>query len=296
MTAPETSSALWREVLADENPWRRGRTFLILIGAITFLFQAFTLGYGIILGAIQFVLVQATGALIFWLQFYFIWIGVHWVRWLTGAWNALFGFALLIWAFRDGNTVAGITGAYLLMIGCYIGVAPSVYFFAQRQKEKKRTLESLLVAGVFVLLLGSVFAGVLGLAGYKAALEREAREFAGTAFRRIFAQHDTYFLLEHVSDRVLNQPHGRDLLTRFLQDATLRAGDVRDIEATEGSVRFWYSFPFDLASEGQMVTHARSERGSNIGMQLVLIEAHGDWKIQYVRWYPDYDRRPAAPR
>ena len=23
-------------------------------------------------------------ALLFWLQFYFIWIGVHWVRWLNG--------------------------------------------------------------------------------------------------------------------------------------------------------------------------------------------------------------------
>src|ERR1041385_6712582 len=186
VTAPD-NSALWREVLAEEEPWRRGRTFLILVACITFLFQALLLGYGIITGAIEFVLVNALSSLIFWLQFYFIWIGVHWVRWLQGGWSALFGFALLIWALRDHAPILALLGAYSLMVGCYLGLAPSVYFFAKRQKEKVRWTESLAVAGVFVLLLGSVYAGVLGLAGYKAALEREAREFADTAFQRVFA-------------------------------------------------------------------------------------------------------------
>jgi len=295
VTAPD-KSVLWREVLADEEPWRRGRTFLILIGCVTFLFQALALGYGIITGLIEFVLVHALAGLIFWLQFYFIWIGVHWVRWLNGGWNAFCGFALLIWALRDRAPVPAVLGAYLLMIGCYMGFAPSVYFFAKRQKEKVRWTESLAIAGVFVLLLGSVYAGVLGLAGHKAVLEREAREFASTAFRRIFAQHDTYYLLDHVSDQVLSQPDGRERLTMFLQSATIHAGDVSDIEPAVGSVRFWYSFPFDLASDAQMRTHARAERGSNIALQLVLIEAHGDWKIQYVGWSPDYDRRAVSPR
>jgi len=295
VTTPERS-VLWREVLAEEEPWRRGRTFLILIACVTFLFQALVLGYGIITGLIELVLVHALASLIFWLQFYFIWIGVHWVRWLNGAWNAFCGFALLIWALRDRAPVLAALGAYLLMIGVYLGFAPSVYFFAKRQKAKVRWMESLAIAGVFLLLLGSVYAGVLGLAGYKAALEREAREFAGTAFRRIFAQHDTYYLLDHVSDQVLNQPNGRERLTMFLQSATMQAGDVSDIEPAVGSVRFWYSFPFDLASDAQMKTHARAERGSNIALQLVLIEAHGDWKIQYVGWSPDYDRRAVSPR
>ncbi|HZE57105.1 MAG TPA: hypothetical protein VE031_04570 [Chthoniobacterales bacterium] len=294
MTAPD-NSVLWREVLAEEEPWRRGRLFLILIACVTFLFQALVLGYGIITGLIEFVLVHALASVIFWLQFYLIWIGIHWLRWLNGGWNALCGFALLIWALRDRAPVPAVLGAYLLMIGCYMGFAPSVYFFAKRQKEKVRWMESLAIAGVFLLLLGAVYAGVLGLAGYKAGLERQAREFANTAFRRLFAQHDTYYLLDHVTDQVLSEPHGRDRLTRFLQGTTMQAGDVRDIEPAVGSVRFWYSFPFDLASEAQMTTHARAERGSNIGMQLVLIEAHGDWKIQYVRWYPDYDRRSASP-
>jgi len=295
VTAPD-SSALWREVLVDEVPWRRGRTFLILIACVTFLLQALTLGYGIITGLIEFVLVHALGSLIFWLQFYFIWIGVHWVRWLNGAWTAFCGFALLIWALRDRATAPALLGAYLLMIGCYMGFAPSVYFFAKRQKEKVRWTESLAIAGVFLLLLGSVSAGVLGLKGYRAGLEREAREFADTAFRRVFAQHDTYYLLDRVTDQVLNQPSGRERVTRFLQAATMQVGDVRDIEPAAGSVRFWYSFPFDLASEAQMKAHARAERGSNIQLQLILLEAHGDWKIQYVGWYPDYDRPPSPQR
>jgi hypothetical protein len=282
---------LWREVvIGDTEPWRRGRLFLILLGAFTLLLQGLGVASLIIIGSIELVPIQGIFALLFWLQFYFIWIGVHWVRWLNGGWSALYGFALIIWGFRDGSVIAGALGLYSFVAGCYLAFAPSVYFFAKHQKATVRRMESLGVAAVFVVLLGSLGAGVFGLMAYKAGLEREAREFAGSAFRRIFTEHDTAFLLEHASDRLVSAAGDRAALTKFLQDATMRAGDVHEIEQPMGSLRFWYSFPLHLSSEGPMTAAGKGDR-QRIRMQLLIGDASGDWQIHGIRWYPDYSSR-----
>jgi hypothetical protein len=286
---------LWKEVVVgDTEPWRRGRVFLILLASIALLLQGLAVASIIITGAIEMLLVQGVFALIFWLQFYFIWIGIHWVRWLTGGWSALYGFALIIWGFRDGSAIVGGIGLYSFVMGCYLAFAPSVYFFAKRQRETIRGMESFAIALVFLVLLGSLVAGVVGLVGYKANLEREAREFADTAFRRIFADHDTEFFLEHASDRLLAVAGDPAGLTRFLQEATIRAGDVHEIERPVGSLRFWYSLPFHLGSEGSMATVGVGTR-SRIRMQLILGEAGGDWQIHSIRWYPDYSPAIRSP-
>ena len=209
MKNPGEPEPLWREVVGDTEPWRRGRLFLILLAILTFCLQCLSFWGLVLAGDIQRMLGLGIFVLLFWLQFYFIWIGVHWVRWLNGGWSALWGFALLIWGFRDGSPLALVVGVYSLVVGCYLGFAPSVYFFAKRQRESVRWMESLVVAAVFLLLLGSLGAGVLGLIGYKARLEQEARRFADSAFTRIFADHDTYFLLDNSSDRLLAAPGGR---------------------------------------------------------------------------------------
>src|ERR1700730_17068627 len=112
---------LWRHVVWDTEPCPRGRFFLILLAVLTFCFQGLALGSGILAGNIEQVLVLSIFALIFWLQYYFIWIGVHWVRWLNGAWNALAGFTFVIWGFRDGATIAIVLGIYLFCVGAYLG-------------------------------------------------------------------------------------------------------------------------------------------------------------------------------
>jgi hypothetical protein len=287
MTAPETT-ALWREVvIGDTEPWRRGRLFLVAVAILSLLSQGFVLLSGIIAGYIEFVLVQGIVSLLFWFQFYFIWIGIHWVRWFNGGLNALYGFALLIWGFRDGNTISGIIGLYSLVVGCYMAFAPSVYFFAKRQRETVRRGEALAIALVFLVLLGTLFAGIFGLVGYRAALEREARDFADIAFRRIFTDHDTQFLIEHASDRLLKNPGGRAELTRFLQGATMGAGDVHDVQAPAGSLRFRYSFPLQLTTEGPMMSVGMGRR-SRIRMMLIVGDANGAWQIHEIRWWADY--------
>jgi hypothetical protein len=288
---PREPEPLWRSVVGDPEPWRRGRLFLVVLASITFLLQALWLLSLIIIGDIERLLLAGIVTLIFWLSYYFIWIGVHWVRWLVGGWNALSGFALVIWGMRDGAGLTVFAGVYSLGVGAYLGFAPAVYFFAKRQHETVRRGESLGIAGVFLLLLGSLTAGVLGLLGHKANLEREAREFADTAFKRIFAEHDEQFILQHASNRLLESGGGPAKLTYFLRDATRRAGFVHDIGPSSGSLRFWYLFPFRLGSEGQMHGWGVG-RDSRVRMQLIIGEAGGPWQIHAIGWQPDL---PYAP-
>src|SRR5688572_19215003 len=128
---PKAPEPLWREVVGDPEPWRRGRLFLIVLAALTFVFQGLSLWALILRGDIERVLLFGIVSLVSWLCFYFIWIGVHWVRWLIGGWNALFGFALIIWAFRDGTAFSVVLGLYHLGMGAYLALAPAVYFFAK---------------------------------------------------------------------------------------------------------------------------------------------------------------------
>ena len=285
------SEPLWRAVVGDPEPWRRGRLFLIILAALTFAFQCLAFAVLILMGDIEGILRVGISSLVFWLCYYFIWIGVHWVRWLTGGLNALTGFALIIWAFRDGTGFPVVLGVYSLGMGAYLGLAPAVYFFAKRQRESVRWAESLVIAAVFLLLLGSLTAGVFGLLGHKRNLETEARKFADTAFKRIFADHDTYFFLDHASDRLLEEAGGRGPLTHFLQDATLRAGDVHDIEPAVGRLRFWYIFPSYLGSEGPMAAKGVGNR-ARIQMQMIIGEAGGAWQIHAIRWYHDLTSPP----
>jgi hypothetical protein len=295
MTAPEPAP-LWREVvIGDTEPWRRGRLFLVAVAILSLLSQGFVALNGIIAGYIEFVLVQGIVSLLFWFQFYFIWIGIHWVRWFNGGLNALYGFALIIWGFRDGNTISGLIGVYSLVVGCYMAFAPSVYFFAKRQRETVRRGESLAIAFVSLVLFGTLVAGIFGLVGYRAGLEREARAFADIAFRRIFTDHDTQFLFEHASDRLLKNAGGRAELSRFLQGATMGAGDVHDIHEPTlfGPLRVRYSFPLKLVSDGTMTSFGMGQR-SRIRMMLIVGDDNGEWQIHEIRWWADYSLLPPS--
>jgi hypothetical protein len=279
-TEPEP---LWREVVGDTEPWRRGRLFLVLLAVLTFCLQALSFWGFILTGDIQRILGLAIAALIFWVQYYFIWIGVHWVRWLTGGWNALVGFAFIIWGLRDGSGFLIVLGVYYFGTGLYLGFAPAVYFFAKRQRETVRWKESLVIAAVFLLLLGSFSAGIFGLAAHKSQLNREAHEFADMAFVRIFSEHDTHFLLDHATEGLLQDGGGRAGLSKFNQEAMIYAGDVHEFKRLSGSFRFWYAFPFQIGSAGDIITEAVGTRGP-VKLQLRLVEAGSGWKIDGIWW------------
>jgi hypothetical protein len=289
----EEVESLWN--FGEPEPWRRGRLVLVIFAATTFVFQVLVLGSYILMGNIEQVLLQGIAALLFWLQFYFIWIGVHWVRWLQGFSSALWGFALVIWGVRDGLVLTIGLGLYSFGFGVYVGFAPAVYFFAKRQQETRRWSEALIATAVFVMLLISLASGTFGLSVYRAQRETYARHFADVALKRIFTQHDTYFFLDHVSENLLRE-NSRLGLTEFLQDATIRAGDVHDIQPSGGRLQFWYGFPLKLVGFGVMRAEGSGMRG-RVEMQLKIIEVGSDWQIDQISWfYPELLRRSSNHR
>ena len=281
MTA-DAPEPLWREVVGDTEPWRRGRLFLIALALWQFTVHAFMIGSHILLGRIDVVLVLGVGALTFWLLFYFIWIGVHWVRWLSGGFSALLAFANLIWGFRDGNSLRIIDGTIGLPIAAYLALAPSVYFFALRQKEVVRWKESLAVAAVFGLLLCSFGAGIVGLFGYKAHLENEGRAFADRAFRRVFVDGDSNFLRTRLSERTLKQ-YGWDRMSLFMADRYMKIGVARNLRAARGQLRFWFRFPGTLVAAGRMSTYAETEQGP-VRLEMAVVQGGGEWQIDALGW------------
>jgi hypothetical protein len=129
-------------------------------------------------------------------------------------------------------------------------------------------------------------AGVFGLSHYKGQLEERAHAFANEAFQRVFAKHDTYFVLAHTSDEAL-RTNGRERLTQFLQVATIRAGDVREIKPVHGTLQFRYAFPATLATEGYMITEGIGESGS-IQLRMHISDLEGDWRMTDLAYfYPD---------
>ena len=279
---PDEPEPLWREVVGDTEPWRRGRIFLVALALWCLLIQSVSIGSLIFIGRIDVVLVASASALIFWLLFYFIWIGVHWVRWLMGGFMGLVAFANLIWGFRDGNAVRLIDGVISFPVAAYLGLAPSVYFFALRQKETVRWKESLAVAAVFVLLLCSFGAAIVGLFGYKAHLESRGRGFADRAFRRVFVDGDSNFLRSHLTEDTLQQI-GWDRMSRFMTDHYMRLGIVQNMRPAQGRLQFWFRFPGTLVSQGRMSAYADSEQGP-VRLDMVILEGGGEWQIAALTW------------
>jgi hypothetical protein len=290
MTAP-VPEPLWKEVVGDTEPWRRGRKFLVLYASINLINQGLVLGDLIVRGFLDPLIFSGAVAALFWLQFYFIWIGVTWIRWVHAGLVILVGFALTIWGIRDGVYLWTGVGLFNFVLGAYLGLAPAVFFFGKHQQERRSWAEVLVVGLVFVLVLASFAAGIVGLAGYRAARLADAREFADRAFRHIYAEHDTQFLTEHATARLMNEGGGVPGLSRFLQDATMRAGDVHDIHPGVPVLRSWHRFPLNLGFYGEVTAEGVGDRG---GIQLAMRigeDGHG-WQIDAVWWrYWNLDRQ-----
>lgn len=282
---PEPERSLWEQFDSDVEPWRRGRLALVWIALVNLASQAFIFVLGIIAGATEYLFWLATGSILFWLQFYFIWIGVHWIRWVAGAWSGLCGFAYVIWGLRDGNELQIAFGCINIVIGVYLGLSPSVYFFAKHQQEKRNWLHSLAIAGIFLLLFFTLLLGSMGLAGYRARLETQAREFADEAFTRIFAEHDTYYFLDRMTERGLAASGGRGGATKFLVYTESNTGKVHGIKAATTQVRIKYQFPMDISAVGIAVSEAVGAHGS---LQLrieIEQDAGGGWKFNSIFWH-----------
>ena len=259
----EDTRSLWEQFDSEVEPWRRGRFVLILIGLLNFVIQALNLTGHIILGDIERLLPLVSVFVLFWLQFYLIWIGINWIRWLAGAWSGLTGFAFLIWGWVDGNSFLVVFGCINLAAGTYLGLSPSVYFFAKRQRERRNWMYSLSVAAIFGLIFLSFFMGSAGLSAFKAQLEEEGWEFADQAFTRIFTEHDADFLLDRMTERGLAVSGGRAEVAKFLNNTALQAGDVHDIKRAIISLKLTYSFPTNFDCAGTITAEGIGTQGAS---------------------------------
>ena len=278
----DTPEPLWRSVVGDTEPWRRGRWFLIGLAVWSLISQSVSIGEQILLGRVELVLTGCVGALVYWLLFYFIWIGVHWTRWITGGFTMLVAFANLIWGMRDGNAVRIVNGTVSFPIGAYLALAPAVYFFAVRQKSVVRWKEAVVVAAVFAMLFVSFGAGIIALLVHKIEVEKRGRAFAETAFRRLFFDGDVDFLKKNVTARAMAE-EGWPRLSWFMADRYLRLGPARSIGPARGHLRFWFRFPARLGSEGIMSTEAESDHGP-VRLHLLIGEGGGHWQIDGIWW------------
>ena len=282
ITTAEETRSLWEQLDSEVEPWRRGRFALVLIALLNVALQGVDVALHVILGDIERVLIIAGVFALFWLQFYFIWIGVHWIRWLAGAWSALTGFCFVIWAVRDNNPVFGLFGAINLIVAGYLCLSSSVYFFAKRQHESVRWKDALGVAAVCFLVLGSIGAAMLGVWGFRIQQLREALEFGNVAADHIYVDSDFDWALSRITHTSL-QRGGRQRLDSFFEDKKRRLGAVRQISEPRGTLRVRYRFPVDFEWSVHVISHAESDDGP-ANLHFILSKTTRDWQIDHIWW------------
>lgn len=277
------SRSLWEQLDSAVEPWRRGRAVLVSIGCCYFALQALFIAVLTAAGNIEQLLAFSVGCVLFWLQFYLIWIGIHWIRWVVGAWSGVVGFYWLLWGFHDANAVMASFGAANLLVASYFCLSSSVYFFAKRQREKRNWRHSVAVGAVFVLLFVTLFAGATGLRLFKLQLEAEAGEFAELVFVRTFAERDFYFCVGQMTDAALSASGGRDQMTTFLKYTLEQAGDVHDIRRTDSHLTISYEFPRRIRCAGIVLAEGDGLQG-RVQLRLDVMRTGEGWRIENISW------------
>ncbi len=278
----EDSRSLWEQYHSEVEPWRRGRAVLVTIGLGYLISQAAIAVAAISLGAIEQLLLFCIGYVLFWLLFYFIWIGVHWIRWLAGACAGAIGFCWLIWGFGGSNAMMVSFGAINLLIAGYFCLSPSVYFFAKRQRETVRWTEAASVGAVCLLLLYSIAAALTALWAYRNEQLQEAIEFAQTAGEEIYLRPDRDWVLSHVTQRSL-QHDGRERLNYFFQVSNQSLQSVREISNPHGWLRMRFRFPSRFEWDAYVVSRAESQNGP-AELHFLLSKSEENWEIDHMWW------------
>lgn len=280
--APEP---LWRSVVGDPEPWRRGRILLVCVAAVKVAAQAVMLATAIRTGALLFGISASIDVLIWWLLFAFIWLGTHWVRWLLGSFSFAFAFFHLVQAFAHGSREAVPLTLLQVMLEVFVGAAcfaPSVHFFAIRQREKIRWREKLAAAAIFGLLIASSVFTFLGLIFYTEGVQRDERRDGETVLRRLFVQNDTRFLLDHASAPFFDKYKQRGL-SWLLQQQFVQMGELHNFTVTGTTLQTHYSFPATFIHTGVVHGVADTDCG-RAQLRVLLVGSPRNWKIDGFSW------------
>ncbi len=279
--AESEPAKLWASVVGDPEPWRKGRVLLGSIALFNALAQSFVFYAILVTGALEGALSLALSFVFWWLIFSFIWFGTHWLRWLLGAFSLLQGFAYLIWGVRDDAPAQLFGGAVSFVVGACL-FAPSVHFFAVRQKSEIRWPEKLVVAAVFLLLVGSLALALVGVNLYRGGVQREAERYGARALQRVFGETDTVFLLNEISDPFL-QKYSRFGITQLMADTSMRLGPVQNLHTTRCELRSFYRFPMAVAYAG-VVDGEGSAACGPVSLRVEVLRFPDGWRINGIWW------------
>jgi hypothetical protein len=274
--APE-ADPLWRQVLGDAEPRRRGREAIIVVSVLILLGEAGKVVGAMMSGNIPAFFFQLVIAWLVALLLYFVWIGQTWARWIlapvfgiNGCWDFIRGIIG-----GDGFRIA--IGAGELLVFCYLAISPSVYAFAREQRERINRWEVLAISGIFLLVLGSVGCAILAFYIYQNTLKAEATEFARLSFHRVFENRDPEYLFAHSSKtRKSSSPQA------FINQIDSELGGVRNVGPL--GTNFRIKFVHDhLELRGIAKCRVIFDSAS----AWVSIEISGrepDWEIEHISW------------
>ena len=278
--AEDEPENLW--LYGQMEPWRRGRIILLNITIFYAVLQALVFAATLLVGAIEVAMGFALTLVVWWLLSAFVWFGTHWVRWLLGAWGLGIGFADFIWGIRDQSVIVWSMGVLSLIVGAFC-FAPSVHFFALRQRERIRWPEKLVVVAIFFILAGSCCLALVGMAAYRTLVQREAEDYGSSALQKIFAENDTVYLLGEASDEWLHQPAGNLAVTAPLTQKLLQLGDVENVRVTKTELHPVYKFPLTISYVGVIDGEGRGRCGA-VWLRLAVTRSQTGWRINGFWW------------
>jgi hypothetical protein len=291
---PMETRSLWERYDSETEPWKRGRLILILIGVFHLALQVIFIGSTAVTGNLERSALVAVGSIFFWLLFYFVWIGIHWIRFVWGGWNMVVGYCYLIWAWRDLNGIETFSGATTFLIGFYLCFSPSIYFFARHQREIIRWRESILIGFICLVMLFSVGASAMGLFITREQWRRDASLFAAETGHRIYHDRDFQWVLDHVTPES-RQESGPQRLRRFFESNKEQLGEVGLMEEPRTQIRLRFQPPLGFAAEARADGRAQTKSGP-VEVHETFENKAGDWQIVHMWWtylpLPDPASRP----
>lgn len=271
------------EAIPDREPWRRGRTAIVVISIVLLAGQALGLAAAALAGNVTGMFEWAIGGTIACLLIYLIWIGQNWARWITAPLFGVSGFVALVQALihsSEGTLYAGelfVAGVAALTMFSYLALSPAVYAFARRQRENASWLEIIGVAAGFILVLGSIGSALLAFEIYERGLEQEATEFAELSFKRVFLNHDAAFLGAHSSgSRKASGPGA------FVYRAENELGKLQEVGPFNGK----FAASIDgrrIKLHGTVRTRALFEDGGR-WVNVTVSGREGEWWVDHIQW------------
>jgi hypothetical protein len=273
---PPDPTPLWKEVLGDAEPRRRGREAIIVVSIVILLGEALSVIAKLMSGNPGDFFLQIVIAWSVALLLYFVWIGQSWARWILAPLFCIDGCWDIVWGIIGGNGLWVVVGIGELIIFTYLAISPSVYVFARHQRECIQRWEVLAISGVFLLVLLSLGSGILAFFIYQNTLKTEGTEFARMAFHRVFENRDPNYLEEHSSPgRRFSSP----------QNFINRLSDLGEIQSVGPlGTSFQSKFvPYHLEIRGTARVRVVFQ-AAPLWVTISISRKETDWEIDHFSW------------